>query len=634
MRKSTQGISILLISLFLLAGLYFVMAAFEGVNNPSNSTILNGTTFFNASAFPRLNNTVNAAFYLSNATSSILMGITTNVTFAQNSTNLTVNLNATNLSLAETTLGLGNAYNLTVNFTIHTNATYVWNVTAFNLTIDNRRPDMYNINVTDGSQVLTDLCCLNGTKYLTNVTLTVMAEIIDTSGQATLVYNYSNSAVNQTGRLERDYYVQNLNRTVIVFGPGEATRGVNYITTASVTSRGILNATIPAHAHGTNISFAIFANDSMAIFPGPGTAGNPSASGVFNSRAANNTVGYNFTVDGIRPRAQITLTEGGTGLDDQDTVTKGVTVVIKCKDSSGDTLPSASYNITVDRPGSDGNSPQTAKAVSQKNTDEVTLSFDTAGSGESNGEFTAMCNTQDIGGSSEVTQRFTVVASSGGSSGGGSTSGGGAGSTEAPETTTKKVEFASIDADKLKVVQNFGAGAGLKSISFKLKAAVSNALMEVTTTASKPSSVSTAPNSKIARYFEVKTTNIDNDNIAEATITFDVNKAWMETNNIKDNEVALYRYNNNVWEKYTASKSSIQGSTDKVTYKAAVPGFSVFAIGFAEATGTGTGTGEGTGEGTGTGSKAGMIVLWIVIIIVVVGAIWYYVMKKKKPSKK
>ncbi|MBS3149880.1 PGF-pre-PGF domain-containing protein, partial [Candidatus Woesearchaeota archaeon] len=360
-------------------------------------------------------------------------------------------------------------------------------------------------------------------------------------------------------------------------------------------------------------------------------------------------VGYNFTVDGIRPSAQLTVTNGGITVSDQGTVTRGVIPVITCRDASGDTLPSSSLNITVDRPGSADNSPQATAGVGKRGSgDTIVLNFDTAGSGESNGEFTVTCTTSDIGSSSSATSRFTVLASAGsGDSSGGSSSGGGAGSSEAPQTTTKTVEFAAIDAGKLKVVQNFGSGAGLKSISFKIKAAVTAASMEVSTSATKPSTVSSTPNSKVARYFEVKTTNIDNNNIQEATINFEVDKAWMESNSIKDNEIALYRYADNKWEKFVATKSPAQGSTSKITYRANVPGFSVWAIAFSEAAAPSTGeTGEtgGTGEG-GTGTeptteeetkpnKAGTIILWIVIIVIVVGAIAYYLMRKKKPSKK
>lgn len=637
----------LLISLFLVIGIYLVMGLTGlGVQTPSNHTIINGTTFFNVSAGDYNATVFNASFYLYNASAVVFLGRTNNGTWTRDF-NLTVDLNATNLSLAETIL-VNNVYNITVNFTNATGISSFFNATGVNLSIDNYRPDIYNVNVTDGSTTLGQTQ-LNGTKYLKNVTLTVMAEIIDTSGTASLIYNYSNNAVRVPGRLERNYFVHLLNGTVnitnITTTFGEGTNLVNYLQVVSVTSRGVLNSTLPARPHGTNFSFAIAANDSMAVFPAPGTPGSPHLSGVYNSRVANNTVGFNFTVDGIRPVAQITLTEGGTALDDGDTVTRGATVVITCRESSGDTLPAHSLNITVDRPGGDGDSTQTNAIVGRRGDGaSITLNFDTAGSGESNGEFTAKCQASDVGSTSETTRRFTVAASGGttGTTGGG---GGGAGGSGTPQTTTKTIEYASIVAGKLKVIQNIGGG--LKSISFKLKSSVTAATMEVATSATKPSTVPSAPNSKVARFFEIKTTSIKNENIDEATITFEVDKAWMDSNNIKDNEIALYRYDNNKWEKFLATKAPVQSATNKVTYRSNVPGFSVWAIAFAEAAPT-PGAGEeedGTGETGEAGeeeptpevskpSKAGTIVLWVVIIIIVVGAIAYYLMKKKKPVKK
>lgn len=648
---------ILLISLFLVVGIYLVIGAGGFfIDTPASHTVINGSTKVNltpnATGGTLHLEVTNVSYYLFNDTTTFLLAIQTNLSANQTRWNITIDFNATNLTLSEgsmnTTLG---TYKLIANITNNTNQ--MFNYTIQNLTVDNRRPDIYNVNVTDGT-ILLGQNQLNGTKYLKNVTLTVMAEIMDTSGTASLIYNYSNNAVRVPGRLERNYFVHLLNGTVnitnITTTFGEGTNLVNYLKVVSATSRGVLNSTLPARPHGTNFSFAIAANDSMAVFPEPGTPGSPHLSGVYNSRAANNTVGYNFTVDGLRPIATITLTSGGSTVSSGDTVIRGVTVIITCRDSSGDTLPSQSLNISVDRPGSDGDSTQATVAVGKKGSgDTITLNFDTAGSGESNGEYTAKCQASDVGSTSETTSTFTVVASAGSAASSASGGGGGAGSSEAPQTTTKTVEFTAIDAGKLKVVQNFGTGAGLKSISFKLKASVTNAAMEVTTSASKPSTVSNAPNSKVARYFEVKTTNIKNENIQEATINFEVDKAWMDSNNIEDNEIALYRFTDNKWEKFTATKSPVQGSTNKITYRVNVPGFSVWAIAFAEATttpGTGeAGEGEGTtgGEGeTGTeptpettgAGKAGTVILWVVIIVIVVGAIVYYLMKKKKSSKK
>ena len=640
-------IGLFLLSFILVQGKNFLET--PGTFRPANDTVIQGNDsfFFNVSLFTvagwdtplvASNHTgaTNATWWLSNTSGSVLLITTYNISFNQSIWNTTISFaNSSTARLSE-----GN-YSFTVNITNHSLQMVNFSSIPSNITIDRLKPNLTatNINITDGLRTLTGsgFPGLNGTDYLTNVTLTVRGTVEDSSGQVLIVYNITNRPVNLTQRNSRvDPAVHSTNVSQL-FGIGSGGEGIsraNYISQSSGTGPSVWNGTIPALPHGTNISFGVWANDSVAGLGGT----NNLELRLQSQYAINNSRGFNLTVDGIRPIAKITISEGGTVLDDSDAVTRGVTVKVECQDESSDKLPAHSFNVTVDRPGSEGDSGQQTNARDAANSVQV-LNFNTAGDGEPNGEFTARCNIQDVGGSSSTTRKF-VVQSAGGSGGGssGGSSGGGAGAPGTPSTTEKVVEYASINADTLKSIQNFGAGAGIQKLMFELSAAVTNAKVEVTTSSSKPSEVSTTPVSKVARYITITTTNIPSDKIKKATMEFAVDKSWLTTNSIDSGDVSLYRFNNGKWEEYKATKLSISTTKD-YKYSAAIPRFSVFAIGVASSKST-PGTGEEAGEGTTPGeeagkpSSAGMVVLWIVIIAAVLVGVWFYITKKKKAPKK
>jgi hypothetical protein len=91
--------------------------------------------------------------------------------------------------------------------------------------------------------------------------------------------------------------------------------------------------------------------------------------------------------------------------------------------------------------------------------------------------------------------------------------------------------------------------------------------------------------------------------VSNASIKFAVDKAWMSTNNIDPNTVALYRFKDGTWSKMETAKASEDAA--KVYYIAKVPSFSPFAItgekmGAATATSTPTATTTPTATPTPT----------------------------------
>jgi PGF-pre-PGF domain-containing protein len=79
----------------------------------------------------------------------------------------------------------------------------------------------------------------------------------------------------------------------------------------------------------------------------------------------------------------------------------------------------------------------------------------------------------------------------------------------------------------------------------------------------------------VLKYLEIST-NLNESDVANVTIEFQVEKAWVETNDIDANTIALYKYSNNTWNKLPTSK--INETMNHYHFKSISQSFSVFAI--------------------------------------------------------
>lgn len=70
-------------------------------------------------------------------------------------------------------------------------------------------------------------------------------------------------------------------------------------------------------------------------------------------------------------------------------------------------------------------------------------------------------------------------------------------------------------------------------------------------------------------------TNINDSDIEEAFIEFEITKSWLEDNSIDKNDIRLLRYTDK-WE--VLDTEITEELTDYIRYKAPTPGFSYFAI--------------------------------------------------------
>jgi PGF-pre-PGF domain-containing protein len=82
---------------------------------------------------------------------------------------------------------------------------------------------------------------------------------------------------------------------------------------------------------------------------------------------------------------------------------------------------------------------------------------------------------------------------------------------------------------------------------------------------------------KIYKYLEMNKTNIEDEEIENITIKFQVEKEWLESSNMSENDVVLWRYNGTEW--IALETIVIDENSVFFFYEATSPGFSFFAIG-------------------------------------------------------
>jgi PGF-pre-PGF domain-containing protein len=104
---------------------------------------------------------------------------------------------------------------------------------------------------------------------------------------------------------------------------------------------------------------------------------------------------------------------------------------------------------------------------------------------------------------------------------------------------------------------------------------VPNVTINVSELSSRPAEV-TEPSGKIYKYLDILAERLTNSDISSATIHFKVEKSWIQSAGLNENEIRLLRYSSNQWE--TLETRENDEDNIHVYYTATAPGFSVFAI--------------------------------------------------------
>ena len=119
-----------------------------------------------------------------------------------------------------------------------------------------------------------------------------------------------------------------------------------------------------------------------------------------------------------------------------------------------------------------------------------------------------------------------------------------------------------------------------EKIEIQTSEIVNNVEISFTRTYEKPSTVTfsavTSTDERVYVYLTVDKTNVNDNNIKNATIRFKVEKEWIINNNVDASFVVLKRYENVGWKELSTQNT---GDDDIYAYyEAASPGLSVFAI--------------------------------------------------------
>lgn len=194
-----------------------------------------------------------------------------------------------------------------------------------------------------------------------------------------------------------------------------------------------------------------------------------------------------------------------------------------------------------------------------------------SGATECNGRCTGTCQ-------ASACAAAGVTQVSGGGGGGGA--GGGAAETVTSETQTQpsisagsSEEFTFLKSDVLAVTEitvTATADSTISTPSVTVKESSASAL---------PSGVSVPVSSlegSTYKYLIITKANVEDKQMAKATIKFKVEKSWFKNNKIDPDTVKLNRLVNNVWQELSTKKTGEDATY--VHYEAETPGFSTFAI--------------------------------------------------------
>jgi PGF-pre-PGF domain-containing protein len=225
-----------------------------------------------------------------------------------------------------------------------------------------------------------------------------------------------------------------------------------------------------------------------------------------------------------------------------------------------------------------------------------------------------------------------------GSSGGG---GGGGGGGAAANKTHKKTQFwTKITPGAATIMKITDSEIGFKQINITVNNPAQSVKITVTKLDGKPASVTHEVTGKTYKYIQVDAENINETHLDKVKIQFEVNKSWINANNIDPDTIDLHRYRVNAWERLQTRKTS--EDNDFIYYEAETPGFSTFAIVGevkAEATTTTIPGLTTTTPGVTTTmpiSEAGMGVspwLIVVVVIIIAGVVGFWLYKRGLPIK-
>ncbi len=122
------------------------------------------------------------------------------------------------------------------------------------------------------------------------------------------------------------------------------------------------------------------------------------------------------------------------------------------------------------------------------------------------------------------------------------------------------------------------AKTGVTSVTFEVNKKTTNVKVKVSKYDSKPTEVSKEVTGRTYRYLQISMENL-NENLEKAKVKFEVDKNWFETNNLKTNEVSIFKFDNST-EKWNELDTNFDSEDDNFYYYTIeLDSFSFFALG-------------------------------------------------------
>lgn len=154
--------------------------------------------------------------------------------------------------------------------------------------------------------------------------------------------------------------------------------------------------------------------------------------------------------------------------------------------------------------------------------------------------------------------------------------GGGGGGAAAPAVNQSTKVWQIMTPGAASIMKITNKDLGIKQISITVSNPANNVEITVKKLSKQPATITKTITGKVYKFLEVTKKNLQDANLAKVEMEFMVEKTWLNSNNIDEGTVRLYRYSGTDWAALSTAKTG--GDTNYMYYTAASPGLSVFAI--------------------------------------------------------
>lgn len=125
------------------------------------------------------------------------------------------------------------------------------------------------------------------------------------------------------------------------------------------------------------------------------------------------------------------------------------------------------------------------------------------------------------------------------------------------------------------IMKGFDDEVGVKQITINVNSPAQNVKVTVTKHNEKPTEVAIAKTGKVYQYLEINAENVEN-KLDNANVEFRVEKSWVSQNNLNKDEIAVFRFGNNIWDEL--STVFVEEDDDYYYYSVELDNFSYFVI--------------------------------------------------------